>query len=62
MLSTEFFMKKVENMAKKIEPTPTLHGKDAEAFLASITSVRYSESKRKFLEESDNAYKKYIKI
>ena len=48
-------------MAKKIEPTPTLYGKDAEAFLASIENVKHSESKQKFLEESDMVYNKYVK-
>jgi hypothetical protein len=51
----------VGKMAKKIEPTPTLYGKDAEAFLASIENVKHSESKQKFLEESDMVYNKYVK-
>jgi len=44
-------------MAKPIEPTPVLKGKDAERFLKSIKESKYSESKDRFLKECDQTYK-----
>jgi len=43
-------------MAKPIEPTPTLTGKDAEEVLAEIANATYSEQKEKFLKECKEAY------
>lgn len=47
-------------MAKDIEPTPTLEGKDAEEFLKSL-DVKYSRRKEEFLKRAGKAYEKYIK-
>ena len=49
-------------VAKPIEPTPVLKGKDAEAFLEAVTSAKFSESKEKLLKESDEVYEKYTKL
>lgn len=48
------------DVAKYIASTPTLYGKDAEAFLEAMNSIKYSESKEKLLIEADETYKKYI--
>lgn len=47
-------------MAKPIEPTPVLTGKDAEEFINDILNARYSEKKARFLKEAEEAYEKYI--
>jgi len=44
-------------MAKPIEPTPTLKGKDAERFYESIEEAQYDPSKDKQLEEARGVYK-----
>lgn len=48
-------------MAKPIESTPVLHGKDVEAFIASLKNAEYSEKKEQLLKNADKAYRKYIK-
>ena len=50
------FQLKVINMAKPIEPTPTLEGKDAEDLLYELYHVSYSKSKEKFLKECLDIY------
>jgi len=45
-------------MAKPIEPTPTLTGKDAEDLLAEIANATYSEKKERFLKECKEAYER----
>ena len=38
-------------MARPIEPTPILEGKDAERLLREINTARYSPKKQAFLDE-----------
>ncbi len=45
-------------MAKPIEPTPVLEGKDAERLVKEMASVTYSKEKQKFLEECRDIFKK----
>lgn len=45
-------------MARPIEPTPILKGKDAQKLLDEISSATYSEGKQRFLEECLNIYRK----
>ena len=45
-------------MAKPIEPTPILEGKDAERLLEDVSRAKYSEKKQKFLDECVEIYKK----
>ena len=47
-------------VAKDIEATPTLEGRDAEEFLKSL-DVKYSQKKEDFLKRAEKAYEKYIK-
>ena len=48
-------------MARPIEPTPILEGNDAKRFLNEINTVKYSETKEKFLKECKDAYNKIKK-
>ena len=43
-------------MAKPIEPTPILEGKDAEEFLKDLSSLKYSKKKEEFLKECEKIY------
>lgn len=45
-------------MAKPIEPTPTLEGKEAEAVIAELDNTTYSETKEKFLKQCKEAYER----
>jgi hypothetical protein len=45
-------------MAKPIEPTPVLEGKDTLRLINEVNSASYSEKKAKFLEECTETYKK----
>lgn len=45
-------------MAKPIEPTPILKGKDAQRLLRSVASPVRSEKKALFLARCDATYKK----
>jgi hypothetical protein len=45
-------------MAKPIEPTPVLSGKDAERLLSEVRSAAYSEKKDKFLRSCVETYNK----
>lgn len=45
-------------MARPIEPTPILEGRDAERLLEDISKDTYSEKKQKFLDECAEIYKK----
>jgi len=45
-------------MARPIEPTPILKGKDAERLLNEVDNAAYSEKKEKFLKECVDIYKK----
>lgn len=47
-------------MARPIEPTPRLKGKDAEEFIKSISNVSFSERKERLFKEADAAYIRYI--
>ncbi len=44
-------------MAKPIEPTPTLYGKDAERLLESMNSSEVDKEKEKFLSECDETFR-----
>ncbi|MEK6939540.1 MAG: hypothetical protein AABX31_02325 [Nanoarchaeota archaeon] len=48
-------------MARPIQPTPILKGKDAKKVLELMNSVTYSKEKQKFLDECRQIYKKTIK-
>ena len=48
-------------MARPIEPTPILEGRDAEKVLELMNSVTYSEEKQKFLDECRQVYRKTMK-
>lgn len=48
-------------MAKQIQPTPVLEGKDAIAFLKATMNPKYSKKKEKFLKECTRAYKQLMK-
>ncbi len=48
-------------MARPIQPTPILEGKDARKVLELMNSVSYSEKKQKFLDECREIYRKTIK-
>ena len=48
-------------MARPIEPTPILKGKDAENLLSDIDKTIYSEKKEKFLKECTSTFNKTIK-
>lgn len=41
-------------MARPLEPTPILEGKDKEDFLKKLTTVKYDKKKETFLKECDN--------
>jgi len=45
-------------MAKPIEPTPILRGKDAERFYKSLRDAEYSSEKEAQLERARSAYNK----
>ena len=45
-------------MARPIEPTPILEGKDAERLINDMKSASYSEKKQQFLDECREIYKK----
>ncbi|MBI2652856.1 hypothetical protein HYX00_05300 [Candidatus Woesearchaeota archaeon] len=45
-------------MARPIEPTPVLEGKDAEKLIKEVNSASYNEDKQKFLDECRDTYKK----
>ena len=45
-------------MARPMEPTPLLGGKDKELFLKETESVSYDPKKEKFLRECDSVFKK----
>ena len=45
-------------MARPIEPTPILEGKDAGRFLRDLASLKYSEKKEKFLNECRDVFNK----
>lgn len=44
-------------MAKPIEPTPILAGKDAERLLNDVDRATYNKKKEKFLKECSDIYK-----
>ncbi len=44
-------------MARPIEPTPILEGKDAERFLKEINNVSYNPRKQAFLDECKSIFK-----
>jgi hypothetical protein len=48
-------------MARPIQPTPILKGKDAQKVLELMNSVTYSKEKQKFLDECRQIYKKTLK-
>lgn len=48
-------------MAKPIEPTPILEGKDAERLLNDIASARYDKKKEEFLKECKRTFNSTIK-
>jgi len=48
-------------MARPIQPTPILKGKDAKKVLELMNSVTYSKEKQKFLDECRQIYKKTLK-
>ena len=43
-------------MAKPIEETPVLTGKDAEDFLKDLSTAKYSKKKEEFLKECEEIY------
>jgi len=45
-------------MARPIEPTPILEGKDAKKVIELMNKVVYSKKKQKFLDECRRIYKK----
>lgn len=45
-------------MAKPLEPTPVLEGKDREEFLKDLCTAKYNEDKERFLKECDELLKK----
>jgi len=45
-------------MAKPIEPTPILEGKDAEMLLKEVAEARFDPVKEKFLKECDDIFNK----
>jgi len=45
-------------MARPIEPTPILEGKDAEKLLQEVNSASYSKDKEKFLNECKEIFNK----
>ncbi|HLD87363.1 MAG TPA: hypothetical protein VJB12_04835 [Candidatus Nanoarchaeia archaeon] len=45
-------------MAKPIEPTPVLEGKDALRLLKEVNSAGYSKEKARFLDECSKIYRK----
>lgn len=45
-------------MARPIEPTPILSGKDAERLLNDVDSASYSKEKEKFLNECKEIFNK----
>lgn len=45
-------------MARLIEPTPILEGKDAEKLLKEVHSASYDQNKQKFLNECKELYSK----
>lgn len=45
-------------MAKPIEPTPILRGKDADRFYKSLENEKYSPAKEAQLERARDAYNK----
>jgi len=48
-------------MARPIQPTPILKGKDAQKVLELMNSVTYNKEKQKFLDECRQIYKKTLK-
>ena len=48
-------------MAKPIEPTPVLEGKDAERFYRSLKNAKYSQEKEAQLEHARNVAKEMRK-
>lgn len=48
-------------MARPIQPTPILEGKDAERLMEQMDRVTYDEKKQKFLDDCREIYKKTIK-
>ena len=47
-------------MAKPINPTPMLEGKDKELFIRDINSLKYSQYKEDYLNECRNVYRKVM--
>ena len=45
-------------MARPIQPTPILEGKDAERLLKEIANATFSRKKQKFLDECREIYSK----
>ena len=45
-------------MARPIEPTPILEGKDAEKLLKEVSNVSFSPKKQLFLDECKDIFKK----
>ena len=45
-------------MARPIEPTPVLEGKDAEKLIKEVNSASYNKDKQNFLDECRDTYKK----
>jgi len=50
---------RIGDMAKPIEPTPVLKGKDAERFVEDMLHPKYDPKKEAFLRESIEVYKKH---
>ena len=48
----------LDKMAKPIEPTPILEGKDAERLLKEVANATFSPKKQKFLNECREIYNK----
>ena len=44
-------------MARPIDETPILEGKDAEEFLKDLNTAKYSKKKEEFLKECEDIYR-----